>query len=152
MRNFLDTEPISLTHLPSIDESLKAFRSYIQDYRQTLNDEGIWLFLSTVGCWGVPNPIFQISAYILTMLIFGERLRVRHTENRSFSAIADELEKRITDQEEGAQERTRQLLILEHLRNAHMRGLRPFRNIKIFATSWIFYGASFAYTLHLSKT
>lgn len=147
MQAFLDTKPLSLAELPRIDDALRAFRQHILDYQTALNDEGIWLFLSTVGCWGVPQPGFQMTAYFVTVMMFGSRLASRYTERRPFKTLASDLQRRIQQVTPSAEERTRQLLLLQQLQKAYLSGIRPLLASKVFAVAWTFYGASFVYAL-----
>ncbi|MBX3628157.1 MAG: hypothetical protein KF892_24315 [Rhizobacter sp.] len=153
MKAFLDTTPQSLSELPSVEDALKAFRAHILNYRKVLNDEGIWLFLSTVGCWGVPQPMYQLVAYDMTVMLFGARMKSRYTERQSFTELGEILEGRIGRETSDPGERAKQLLLLEQLRKSNLSGLRPLRTIKVFFFCWLFYGASFGYAmLHLPKT
>jgi hypothetical protein len=147
MRQFLDTTSLSLDELPSIDAALFALRRYIKDFRATLNDEGIWLFLSTVGCWGVPQPAFQIAAYVLTIFLFGKRMSSRHIEQKSFSKLASDLESRINASAGPSEIRTRHLLELVALRQNQLSGWKALKHAGPFLFSWLFYGASFFYAL-----
>ncbi len=147
MQAFLDTQPLSLAELPRIDDALRAFKAHMRDYWAALNDEGVWLFLSTVGCWGVPQPAFQMAAYFVTVMMFGSRLASRYTERRSFKTLASDLERRIHQETPSAEERTRQFLLLQQLQKAYLSGLRPLMASKVFAVSWTFYGTSFVYAL-----
>lgn len=147
MRQFLDTAPLSLDELPSIDEALLALKRYIKDYRAALNNEGIWLFLSTVGCWGVPQPAFQIAAYVLTVFLFGKRMSSRQVEEKSFSKLASDLESRINASAGSSEIRTRHLLELVALKQNQLSGWRALKHASPFLFSWLFYGASFLYAL-----
>lgn len=51
----------------TIEEELQALRNHIKTYRETLNDEGVWLFLVALGCWSVSLPLLQLLAYLLTV-------------------------------------------------------------------------------------
>jgi hypothetical protein len=33
-----------------------------------------WILLTTFGCWGIPNPLFQLLAFIITLLFFTGKL------------------------------------------------------------------------------
>ena len=147
MQSFVDTKPQSLAELPSVEEALKAFRSHILEYRRVLNDEGIWLFLATVGCWGVTQPVYQLFAYGVTVMLFGTRVTTRYTESQSFTALAVRLEKRIQAEVESPELRTRQLLLLQQLKASALSGVRPLLATKVFLVCWVFYGASFGYAL-----
>jgi len=145
MRAFATTQPFSLDELPSIDDALAAFRAHIEQYRRVLNDEGIWLFLSTLGCWGVTQPVFQYLAFTLTVWLFGARVQGRYTERKSFRKLEASLHARIMSETEAADLRTKRLLVLEQVSKAYRFGAGPLRASMVFMASWLFYGASFAY-------
>ncbi|WP_274011815.1 hypothetical protein [Vibrio parahaemolyticus] len=48
-----------------IDVIVKDYKGY----RKNINDQGIWLFLATLGCWSVEFP-YSIIAIIITFIIF----------------------------------------------------------------------------------
>ena len=58
-----------MEHLPS-NEKIKAFEKQLPIYRETLNTEGIWLFLATLGCWSVTEFSLQLFAICITIFLF----------------------------------------------------------------------------------
>lgn len=153
MQSFLETQPQSLAELPTVDAALQAFRDHILEYRRTLNNEGIWLFLSTVGCWGVPQPVYQFLAYGLTIVLFGSRLNGRHKEKKSFTKISEQLLGRIDLETAEASDRARQHLFLQQIKAQQLSSWNSVREGYVFLLCWFFYGASFAYALlHLGRS
>jgi hypothetical protein len=49
-------------------------RSQISTRYNTLNLEAIWLFVATLGCWGVDNIIIQILALIIVFVFFSSKV------------------------------------------------------------------------------
>ena len=49
-------------------------RSQISTRYNTLNLEAIWLFVATLGCWGVDNNIIQMLALILVLVFFSSKV------------------------------------------------------------------------------
>ncbi len=60
------TDEIRQDFIKRIDE----LRIQITSRYSTLNLEAIWLFVATLGCWSVNQPIVQIIALILVLVVF----------------------------------------------------------------------------------
>ncbi len=60
------TDEIRQDFIKRIDE----LRIQITSRYSTLNLEAIWLFVATLGCWSVNQPIVQIIALILVLVFF----------------------------------------------------------------------------------
>jgi hypothetical protein len=59
----------------SIKDEISIYKRRILRYRRAVNnDEAIWLFLATLGCWSVTNIVVQFIALLLTWIIFIKRL------------------------------------------------------------------------------
>ncbi|MFJ5452455.1 hypothetical protein ACIPT4_05320 [Pectobacterium jejuense] len=70
----------------------KEIRFYARDMNQwwkNLQKDSVaeWLLLTTIGCWGIPNHLFQILAFILTILFFTGKLKVLQ---RKYSFVKSE--------------------------------------------------------------
>jgi hypothetical protein len=59
-----------------IENELQAVQRGIGIVQASVNDESIWLFLASLGCWGVPSQHFQIVAFVFVFVIFAERIRL----------------------------------------------------------------------------
>lgn len=53
-----------------IKDKLSNLESHINSYRDSLNAEGVWLFLATLGCWSVNGFWYQIIALMITFFCF----------------------------------------------------------------------------------
>ena len=53
-----------------IEIELQKFSQDIDDWHEKANIEGIWIFLATLGCWGVTNNILLFVALIIVFFIF----------------------------------------------------------------------------------
>lgn len=40
----------------SILKEIKKYSAHIDRFRARANTHGIWLFIATLGCWGVTEP------------------------------------------------------------------------------------------------
>jgi hypothetical protein len=138
---------IEIGSQPTIEAEMAALQNFISEYRMTLNQEGIWLFLATLGCWSVTNHPLQLMALILAVILFVERIRTRVKEKRSFSklilAIEENIERSLPD---GDSQKAR-LYDLAALKKTELSTLSSFRNTKIFFLCWLFYGASLVFLL-----
>lgn len=78
-----------------IKEKIHSLDLSISNYWQILNQEGIWLFLATLGAWSVSEVTLQYSAAILIFVIFASRVYNRAKENGFFSTQIKEIENEI---------------------------------------------------------
>ncbi|WP_284306497.1 hypothetical protein [Hydrogenophaga electricum] len=142
MTDFADTQSMGLEEHPSIDAALDEFRKHIKEYRKVSNDEGVWLFLSTLGCWSVTSPILQLAAFAVALIIFSKRLKNRIKEKKSFPKSEEIIRQRIHEESVGKEVLQRRLARLENIRGAYRIGMRPIFDNGVFAICWLFYGAS----------
>lgn len=140
------TQPkITIGNHPTIEEDMIALQEHIVSYRNAINQEGIWLFLATLGCWGVSQLAFQYCAYLLAILLFGERMKNRISETKSFSELAQRIEQRIKDTMPDGDSRKARLYDLAEFQKAELSKLKSLLKAKVFLLCWAFYGASFLY-------
>ena len=147
MRQFLDTAPLAADEQSSVGDSLKALRLHARAYRAGLSQESVWLFLSTVGCWGVPQPWFQLIAYLLTGWLFGELMRRHVRDAKSFTDLTNAIERRVHSETIDGASRAAQLLEITEFREQHLRSWKPYWASRVFIACWLFYVASIAYAL-----
>lgn len=74
-----------------VRQMLEGFEKHIDSYRASLNNEGIWLFLATLGCWGVENYTFRVWAVWITFGLFVHRVFLGVEDKRSVSDIMRDL-------------------------------------------------------------
>ena len=131
----------------------KEIRFYARDMNQwwkNLQKDSVaeWLLLTTIGCWGIPNHLFQMLAFILTILFFTGKLKVLQ---RKYSFVKSEkviLEKIMKD---NIPEEEREMLIY---RLGKIKKFRRNRNIIFilkrnwrFIFGYTFLMVSFVYNL-----
>lgn len=126
---------------------MSALKQHIADYRTALNQEGVWLFLATLGCWSVSNSILQFFAFLVAVALFGERTTKRVKETRSFSALIKAIEEHIAQMLPKGDAQKARLYDLAAFQKAELSTLNSFRNTIVFILCWIFYGASFVYLM-----
>ena len=86
---------IAVGQQPTVEAELEALQHEIRFYRKTLNNEAVWLFLATLGCWSVSNLVLQLVAYMIVVGLFGRRVSEQTRETRSSSALVKAVEERI---------------------------------------------------------
>lgn len=144
---FRDTQPLAIDEQPSLEASLAALREHVKSYRTALADEGVWLFLATLGCWSVGNNVLQFCAFGLAGVMFAERVATRVREKRSSSELARAVELRIATAAGLPEERSQRLNELLELRRRELNALTAFRHGKTFLLAWLFYGSSFVHSV-----
>ena len=54
----------------SILKEIEKYSTHIDRFRARANTHGIWLFIATLGCWGVTEPSIRILAFVILFFIF----------------------------------------------------------------------------------
>lgn len=138
---------VTIGSLPTIEAEMSALQQHITDYRAALNQEGVWLFLTTLGCWSVSNHILQFFAFFLAVILFGERTTKRFKETRSFSKLVKAIEDRIAQSLPEGDSRKARLYDLAAFQKIELSTLNSLKNVKVFVLCWLFYGASYLYVM-----
>lgn len=129
----------------TIEQELEGLRQHVGHYREALNDEGIWLFLATLGCWGVTFGPLRLVAFGIAVALFGNRMAGRISEKRSFSNLIAAIENRVEKILPEGDTRKARLYDLAHYRRNELSTLNSFRNTSPFLMSWAFFVVSFAW-------
>ena len=129
-----------------INKKIGEFKANISQYHSALNDEGVWLFLSALGCWGVSDNRFKFVALLITLFLFGWRVHERREEKRSFSAVIKSLEEEVNDRlQEDEVSRDATLYKLIKLKEDQLSFGRVIRSAWPFILAWAFFGSTFIY-------
>jgi hypothetical protein len=117
----------------------------IDEYHRELNLLSIWLFLAIVGCWGIPQKLFQLGAFLISIcfcvwqLIQGSRNR--KSFHSQFKDIQEELlNPHLSDDERDAN-RHRLTQVTSKLELIRLKRTWPW------VVSCIFLGSSLCYVL-----
>ena len=150
--HFEDTQPLTIAEVPSVDEAIEAFDAHITKYRSALNTEGVWLFLSSLGCWSAPLDFgFQLIAFMVAGIVFAHRFVASWPDRTTFAATERKLKARLA-QDTTMQEET----VERHKARLTAVALRATSNTVIvrtgwpFLTCWFYWGFAFSYSI--SKT
>ncbi|HFQ5438710.1 TPA: hypothetical protein ACGUMO_004534 [Vibrio vulnificus] len=80
------------------DEVRRDFIVRIEDLRgqittryNTLNLEAIWLFVATLGCWSVDQPIIQMFALILVLIFFSSKISKDKKFESTFAKVLKDI-------------------------------------------------------------
>lgn len=125
-----------------IKVEIENFHTHILEYRKYLNEEGVWLFLATLGCWSVKPGGHQYSALLLTAVIFGFRLYSRISDKRTFPKIANAIRSSIASSLKGDANKAR-LYELEKVEALAKSNFATIKQSGIFLVCWLFYIATF---------
>ncbi|MDC6118806.1 hypothetical protein PJX95_12150 [Serratia rubidaea] len=136
----------------AIKKDIRLYANDMNQWWKSLQKESVaeWTLLTTFGCWGIPNHVFQITAFILTILLFsGKLLKIKHKHSFSEteSSIVNKIkESNITPSEKDAL----------NFRLDKVRGFRKNRNTLFvikrnwrFLSSYLYLMISFLYILFL---
>lgn len=121
-------------------EHIKNYSKHIDEFRTQANSQGIWLFISTLGCWSVNIPLIQIIAAFLLFCIFNSKQEM--TDKRSFHKIEKDIENDIDSNLTGDTKKARlyDLGLVEEYRKSIIPVLKT---SPIFIVCYIFYSISF---------
>lgn len=108
----------------AIKQKIADYGTHIDAYRASLNTEGVWLFLATLGCWSVGHAPSQLYAIAITFILFSHRIYSKLSDKRPFSSITKDLEKTIKGELEDGD-----------TQEARLHDLRQIRDIKLATTS-----------------
>lgn len=122
-------------------EQIENYSNHIDEFRSQANSQGIWLFISTLGCWSVNMPAIQVIAAILLFCIFIFNSKQEMTDKRTFHKIEKDIEKDIDSNFTGDTKKARlyDLGLVEEYR----KSIIPVLKISpIFIVCYIFYSIS----------
>lgn len=122
----------------NLGKQILDFKKHIRHYRMSLNNEGVWLFLAALGCWGVPNKEMQNTAFVITIIIFFYRLYLQLEEKRSFKEIANNIEAEIISSNISEDMKKARYNELNKLKNKELSFLKTFRSGLVFLICFIF--------------
>lgn len=128
---------------------VKKFSKRVQKYHASLNDEGIWLFLAALGCWGVDGKDWHIAfALVGTLTLFAWRLIIQRGHKndleQSFTEQVKSLEAKINESLPYDDCRRRLVTDLKARHKKELSGPSVFLRTWPFFVSWLFFFATAA--------
>ena len=139
----------SINTANTVEEAIQALRAHVREYRRAINDEGIWLFLTTLGCWSVSGKPFQIGAIVITIALFGRRLQDRLSDRRPFSKMIAAIRERVEIELEDGDAKKARLYELIQLERTDLSLVSTFKEGWVFLVCWGFLTITLAHTLWL---
>lgn len=125
-----------------IMHKIKRYMIHIKRFRESLNIEGVWIFLATLGCWSVTNKYIQLYAMLTTVFIFSYRLKSKVKDMRPFSKIEDDITEMINTSSNEGELKSQQLEALDIAKKFRMSFKNAIKTPPIFIIFYIFFGVS----------
>ena len=132
-----------------IESQISDFKNHIKQYQETINTEGIWLFLAVLGCWGVTDEVMQKTAFIMTMIIFSFRVYQKLEDTRSFKEIYLYIEEQIKESNLNEDIKKARLYDLNRIKNKNLRLSKIVQSSSIFIICFVY--TVFSMALHFSS-
>jgi hypothetical protein len=124
-----------------IEKRIADYGKYIDFFRSEVNTQGIWLFVATLGCWGVSNSLIRFFATFMLLFIFAYLVNEKNEEKRPFQKIEDEIKSFIESQLVG-DERKARLYDLD-LKTRYRKSVKNMlKKSPVFLSCYIFYSIS----------
>jgi hypothetical protein len=140
---------VPIEHRLTVEEEISTFQRDLLKYRKVLNDESVWLFLATLGCWSVTNGILQFVALIVTLIIFFKRRANLSKDIRTFSEWIKMIKERIAQTSLPEDTKKARLLNLEAFQRKEISHLTFIKRNWMFLVCWTFYFLTFASWTHI---
>lgn len=131
-----------------IKTELDSLSNEISTWHEILNQEAIWLFLATLGCWGVgvESKWFFYSAMGFVLILFVKKAKERHTDNGFFEPRLKNLQKIIEENELLVGDlRLARLYQLNDIKTRQLSIIAVTKRNKVFMGAWLFWAATLAY-------
>ena len=122
----------------------------IDDYWKSLNIEGVWLFVTTLGCWSVSEKSLCIFALFISAAIFVIRIYVRLPIKETFLSQIEELQSSVKGSAEVEDSVKNQYIVeIENIKNKKLSILNSLSNVVVFGMCFMFWAFTFNHFIHL---
>lgn len=135
----------------TIKQQLIQFEAHIDAYRVSLNTEGVWLFLATLGCWSVNHAPSQLFAVLITFILFSYRIWSKMGDNRLFSSITEDLEEKIKTKLKDGDTKKARLHDLYQIRDVKLAMKSHLKSTAIFLLCYSFLIVSLVHFIQTSS-
>lgn len=75
----------------TIKARIEDYKSKVKNFHNASDDAAIWLFLATVGCWGIEEMKFRIAGFFVIFLLFIYQLIKFKNNNNIYKRFDDEI-------------------------------------------------------------
>jgi biopolymer transport protein ExbB/TolQ len=96
-------------------QEIDSLHTDIKAWHATLNTQGVWLFLATLGCWSVPTSVVRVFALFLVAALFLWLALQTRSDRRSFPKRIAELRAKVETEIEEGDSRDARLLQLRKI-------------------------------------
>ncbi len=133
----------------TIEDKIKWFDDLIDEHYVSTNDEAVWLFLATLGCWSVNHAPSQFFTLAITLFLFLYRVIVKwkRMEKRTFPEINKDIKIIIESRIKEDTTRKKWLEELSKMYNKKTSILYSFKHLAIFILCYLFTVWTFIYAL-----
>ncbi len=121
-----------------LKNSLNRFSEGIDRYRETLNQEGVWLFLATLGCWSVQGDWTVLIALLLTFALFSYRVYGRVEYRRTFAASLRDLRAEVASSSLAEDMKKDRLRDIQQLESTKLSNFRHAKETAVFLFCYSF--------------
>jgi len=137
--------------MQEIIEELETLDTHVEQHYFLLNQEGVWLFLATLGCWGVEHSMAQLYAIAVAFILFSYRIYIQWSDKRPFPIVAKTIKDKIMEQlEEGSDSQKARLYDLHQIMDVKASKMNAIKSSFIFLLSYSFLGVTLVhwFTFH----
>ncbi len=136
-----------------VEDYISSFTDYVHSYRENANQQGIFLFISTLGCWGPSNVILQYFAFFLVGIIYFKNAfkewdsEGKHiTHYKGLELINDKISKL-----KSKRDQRYYYSKVKQYKNENLSFLSEIKGIYIAVLTFLFYVANITYFMQDSK-
>lgn len=137
MKGILETERFDGN--TAIKADINALTAHIREYRVIINGEAVWLFLATLGCWGVSGTLPQFVALCITLVLFLRQATDKVSDKRSFAKMIQDVRDRIDSELLEADARKARLYDLLDIQKTELATIVSIKRTWVFVVCWAFY-------------
>lgn len=80
-----------------IEYKISKTELMIEQHHQRLETESLWLFIATLGCWSINNPIIAVIALFIVLLYFADTITREIRKYPSFPKMISEIERTLKE-------------------------------------------------------
>lgn len=127
-----------------LKEEIHDYNQNIDQYRQALQTQSVWLFLAILGCWSVTSGThIQLFAFVITFIFFILRVVSHLGEKKSFNSFEKDISKLIEAEFIAGQKKEFYLSELTDLKNKRNSSIQAIKVAPMFIVCLAFYVISF---------
>jgi hypothetical protein len=126
---------------------ISEYENYIDIYWSSLNKEGVWLFLATLGCWSVSHIFIQTYAIMITFILFSYRIYSKFNDITPLYSMRRSLEEKIKNELEESDTKKARLHDLYKIKDKKLSTLNTLKSTFIFLICYSFLIITFYFNI-----